>query len=235
MTFKYMRYKGILLLLTLVFPSFIGVLLINTPQVHSESPNSSLKIKATQSEDNFSISMSFPRLIWIEGQLEFEIETKIEGTFKFIFLDSEGGKYFAAIQDEVELEAGSEDFKFVVRPGLTTLPGIYKFGMVIRYVDDEGKTTQIYDKDYECILGLGYLFLFSIMIIFGTAIIVILTSEEDTEGLPSSSASFSGNIPDDKIRCAECGKLIDEGLTFCPECGERIPEFLRFSPSSSNS
>ncbi|MBD3342189.1 MAG: hypothetical protein GF353_24015 [Candidatus Lokiarchaeota archaeon] len=40
-------------------------------------------------------------------------------------------------------------------------------------------------------------------------------------------------IPSGKIKCPDCNKLIDEGLTFCPECGNRIPEFLRFNPNST--
>ena len=35
-------------------------------------------------------------------------------------------------------------------------------------------------------------------------------------------------IPESKIQCPECKKIIDEGLTFCPECGSRIPTFLQF-------
>ncbi|MHA1490421.1 MAG: zinc ribbon domain-containing protein [Promethearchaeota archaeon] len=35
-------------------------------------------------------------------------------------------------------------------------------------------------------------------------------------------------IPEGKIKCPECGLLIEEGLTFCPECGNRIPPWAQF-------
>jgi rRNA maturation endonuclease Nob1 len=39
--------------------------------------------------------------------------------------------------------------------------------------------------------------------------------------------------PQNKIKCPECKKIIDEGLIFCPECGNRIPEFYRFNPNKT--
>ena len=40
-------------------------------------------------------------------------------------------------------------------------------------------------------------------------------------------------IIEGKIKCPNCGQIVDEGSTFCPECGSRIPEFLRFNPDPS--
>ncbi len=37
------------------------------------------------------------------------------------------------------------------------------------------------------------------------------------------------NLPEGKMICLECGKIIEEGLDFCPECGNRIPKFLQYN------
>ena len=89
---------------------------------------------------------------------------------------------------------------------------------------------------------MGYTFLICILIIFSTAIIIILSNKEDIDeellatmsvGSATGSGSMGGaNLPAGKIRCPKCGRIIDEGLSFCPECGDRIPEFLQFGPTS---
>lgn len=43
----------------------------------------------------------------------------------------------------------------------------------------------------------------------------------------------SEKIPQNKIKCPECKRIIDEGLIFCPECGNRIPKFYRFNPNKT--
>ncbi|TFG08237.1 MAG: zinc-ribbon domain-containing protein [Promethearchaeota archaeon] len=45
--------------------------------------------------------------------------------------------------------------------------------------------------------------------------------------------SKKSKIPPGKIRCPECGRIIEEGLVFCPECGNRIPPWAQFNSNSS--
>ena len=45
--------------------------------------------------------------------------------------------------------------------------------------------------------------------------------------------SKKSKIPSGKIKCPDCEKVIEEGLTFCPECGNRIPPWAKFNQDSS--
>jgi len=45
--------------------------------------------------------------------------------------------------------------------------------------------------------------------------------------------SKKSKVPSGKIKCPDCEKVIEEGLTFCPECGNRIPPWAKFNQDSS--
>ena len=202
---------------------------INPSKIDSDND-----VYLTQDNDNFTISTNFPKLIWIEGNLQIEIDSKVEGRIKCVFIDDKGGKYFSNVEVIEKLTDSKLIINIVTRPHLITLPGNYRFGLVITYIDKDDERDQIYNKEYEVILGMGYLILYCILIIFGTAVILILTKKLDEEEVKAlTKTSQPSGLPENKIQCPDCKKIIDEGLSFCPECGSRIPEFLRFNPSSS--
>ena len=45
--------------------------------------------------------------------------------------------------------------------------------------------------------------------------------------------SKKSKVPRGKIKCPDCEKVIEEGLTFCPDCGNRIPPWAKFNQDSS--
>lgn len=45
--------------------------------------------------------------------------------------------------------------------------------------------------------------------------------------------SKKSKVPSGKIKCPDCEKVIEEGLTFCPDCGNRIPPWAKFNQDSS--
>ncbi|MHA1148869.1 MAG: zinc ribbon domain-containing protein [Promethearchaeota archaeon] len=224
----------ILLLCSPLILNFI--LYVNAPyRINNSKLSSDNNIYLTQDNENFTIKTKFPKLIWIEGNLQIEIDSKVEGKIKCFFIDDKGGKYFSNIEVTKKVDTNSQQIiNIITKPHLITLPGKYHFGLVISYVDENDKADQIFDKEYDAILGMGYLILYCILIIFGTAVIIILTqkpSEEEVKAL--TKVSQPSGLPENKIQCPDCKKIIDEGLSFCPECGTRIPDFLKFGPTSS--
>lgn len=222
----------IILVFPLIFSMILNFSIISS--VNSGDDDSECLVYLSQENDNFTVKTSFPKMIWIEGNLKIEIESDLEGKVKCIFIDSKGGKYFGNNQIIERFTGSRKTIEIVSKPHLITLPGKYTFELLITFVDENEDSDTIYEKTYNIILGMGYLVLYCILIIFSTAIIVILTQQPNEEEIKvAQQKSQPSNLPADKIQCPDCNKIIDEGLAFCPECGSRIPEFLRFGPSST--
>lgn len=209
--------------------------------LHHNNNSTNLNLDLCQSE-NYSISIETdtPKFVWIEVFLTIEVVSNVSGQIKCTFIDKDGGKTFKMVRAHKELNDNEVPIhlKLTSRPNLSTLPGKYVFVILVSYIPeggDESDSVQIYDDVFKVVLGMGYLFLFLILIVFGTAILVVLAKKEVVEPKKKPTSTSSTRIPEGKVKCPDCEKLIDEGLAFCPECGSRIPDFLRFSSKPSSS
>ncbi|MHA1438266.1 MAG: zinc ribbon domain-containing protein [Promethearchaeota archaeon] len=197
-------------------------------------------ILTQEGNSSIDIEANFPKLIWIEGQLIIKITSNLTGYIKCIFTDSQEGEFFTSALEKKKLygQGITQTFRIISKPFITTFPGQYKFNLLIYYINSDEKNAdeiEVYNEDFDIILGMGYFTLFSFIIIFSTALIMILTKREEIEEIkPASGILGGGQISPGKIKCPKCQKLIDEGLTFCPECGERIPSFLQFNSESTS-
>jgi hypothetical protein len=229
--------SSLLLLLLLVFPLFINNILISdlSEEENHQNNDKFSPIRLTQGISNISIQYTIPNLVWNEIQLTITVVSNKTGQLRYIFGEKGSQKYFDLVAINQTIVVGvNPPFEIKVKPLFFTLPGKYNLELVATLIG----TGESFSGDIEIVLGFGYTVLFSILIIFGTAILVILTRKHEIDEdkiVSAQAAQHSGRAPEGKIPCPTCYKLIDEGLTFCPECGERIPEFLRFSPSSSSS
>lgn len=210
-------------------------LIVNQPQVDTSTP-----ITLSQQQiPNITIICNSPKLIWIESQLTLTVISNRTLTLNCYFGDP-GLVSFNLTNVNHKIIGNGISQKILLRiyPHLFTLPGKYQLSLLVIPVG----TSEQHSETIEVVLGMGFIFLFCILLIFGTAIIVILTRKEDIDeeklstmsvgSATGSSVSGGVHLPAGKIICPGCGKIIDEGLSFCPECGDRIPEFLRFGPTS---
>jgi len=188
----------------------------------------------TNQVNNFSVTSSLHKLVWIEGQLNLFLISNESGLINCEFKDSNNGKYFTQVNRITNLTGFNQIqvIRLIFHPHLTTLPGRYNFTLNITGFYN-------YTENFELILGMGYVIIILILMIFGIGLIIILVRKNEGIITKPGSSSTEGSIPSElieapssKIQCPECKKLIDEGLAFCPECGIRIPEFLRFNPNS---
>lgn len=188
----------------------------------------------TNQVNNFSITSSLHKFVWIEGHLNLILNSNESGLINCEFKDSNNGKYFTQVNRSINLTGSNQAQanRLIFRPHITTLPGRYNFTLTITGFYN-------YSEDFELILGMGYIVLTLVLIIFVIGLIIIFMKKTGVKIIKPFSVSTEASIPSElseapssKIQCPECKKLIDEGLTFCPECGGRIPEFLRFNPGS---
>lgn len=188
----------------------------------------------TNQVNNFSITSSLHKLVWIEGQLNLFLISNESGLINCEIKDSNNGKYFTQVNRIINLTGFNQIqvIRLIFHPHLTTLPGRYNLTLNITGFYN-------YTESFDLILGMGYVILILILMIFGIGLIIILMKKTGVKIIKPVSVSTEGSIhseiseaPGSKIQCPECKRLIDEGLAFCPECGSRIPEFLRFNPNS---
>ena len=84
---------------------------------------------------------------------------------------------------------------------------------------------------------MDYIILLLIITIFGIGIIIISKKQigdknkSSVTSLVDETETEVVQIPSNKIKCPECKKEIDRGLTCCPDYGVSIPKFLRYHPS----
>lgn len=197
------------------------------------SDNISSDLKTNQPL-NFTVTSSLHKLIWIKGQLNLILTANETGLITCELKDSNNGNYFTQVNKVINLSGSNEvqSIRLTFYPHLTTLPGKYNFTLSITGFYN-------YTDNFDLILGMGYIVLSSVLLIFGIGLIIIIVKKKEvTVEKPISTtttetiASELEEVPISKIQCPECKRLIDEGLAFCPECGIRIPEFLRFNPNS---
>lgn len=186
------------------------------------------KINSSQSVTNQTISTFLPKLIWWEGNLRLEIYSNQTGQIQCFFREIAGSS-FIPLNETINVSVINQTQVFMLKlyPFLTTLPGIYTFRLNLTGI-------LTYYEEFEVIFGLGFIPFISI---FGMGIFfivyVLVKKTKKPEKLQSSNLVVDSNETIiGKIRCPECHKQIQEGLTFCPECGVRIPEFLRYNPAS---
>ncbi|MEE9376418.1 MAG: zinc ribbon domain-containing protein [Candidatus Lokiarchaeia archaeon] len=188
----------------------------------------------TNQVNNFSVTSNLHKLVWIEGRLNLFLISNESGLINCELKDSNNGKYFTQVNMIINLTGLNriQVIRLIFNPHLTTLPGRYNFTLNITGFYN-------YTENFELILGMGYIILILVLMIFGIGLIIILMKKNEGIITKPVSVSTEGLIPSElteapvnKIQCPECKRLIDEGLAFCPECGSRIPEFLRFNPNS---
>lgn len=202
----------------------------NINEFNSTKTNIDLKINQVL---NFTVMSNMHKLIWIEGELELLLTANDSGLIRCEFKDSSNGKHFTQVNRILNLTGNNESqtLQLIFHPHLTTLPGRYNFVLNITGLYN-------YTENFEIVLGMGYIILTLIILIFGIGLISILMKRKESISVKTATAPPGGSIlseldriPSRKIQCPECKKLIDEGLAFCPECGVRIPEFLRYNPN----
>lgn len=227
------RKRYSLVILCFIFlPSLFSILLFLD---HDYKYESSSNLRLNQPLNNFTVESKFNALIWIEAHLLLKIASNQSGVIWCDFTEFNEGKYFNKINRSIEILGTNETqtIRLVLKPHLTTLPGKYNFTLNIGGLYD-------YVEQFEAILGMGYIIIIAVLVIFCIGIILILRKTAGTKKIKVDSSTQMDSIstsldeiPGNKIKCPECKKPIDEGLTFCPECGSRIPEFLRFNPNSA--
>ncbi len=230
------NYYSLPLLLFIVTPLLIsGILISNLIYDEDQLDTESYTPIQLSAITNVSIQTSMPQLVWIEVQLKITIVSNITGTLSCNLANPGSELYFE--NKIVEQLINNDGFPLVLEirthPSFFTLPGKYNLELIITHIE----STNQFTESFEIVLGLGYTILFSLLIVFGTAVLVVLTRKQelDKEKIISAQATQKvGKVPEGKMPCPNCLSVIDEGLAFCPECGDRIPEFLRFSPSSSS-
>ncbi len=224
----------IVLFLVLQSTCFFCILSCNLNLKSNLTERSLSNLNLNQGSNNFTVQSSLHELIWIEGRLTLRINSNQSGLITCQLQDSKNGKYFTTVNKVVNLTDNNEThiIRLITKPHITTLPGKYNLTLNISGLHN-------YSENFEVILGMGYIVLILIVSIFVIGLVLILVkTKKGKEAKPAFSAasepapSSLREIPSNKIKCPECKRLIDEGLSFCPECGGRIPEFLRFNPNS---
>jgi len=224
------HYIHIILISIILVSSIMGILYLNFPKNYSNTKKST--IKPSQSS-NYSVECTFPKLFWLEAQIEINIISNESGQINIAIREDHLFPYFDEVNQSKILSGGNQTNKFILKtqPKIQTFPGVYEFIITINGLFE-------FSQSYSSILGMGYLLLFILIGVFGipSAIIILkkVKTSESKYVTPSESVSYSDaqGLPAGKIKCPKCGKNIPEGLVFCPECGERIPEFMRYNPSS---
>lgn len=237
MEFSGIKSKYLILVLFFLIPFISNVYLTieNNNSTIYYKREGNLEIRPSQLGDNFTINSFFPKILWIEGQLILNISSNQTGQIYCQFSEVTGRAGFSNVNLSVDLIGNniSQTIKIISRPNILTLPGMYQFVLNITGL-------HTFSESFEAILIMGYGLLIITSIIIIVSLIIVLTrpgktkEEELKLATPSEHGSLSvSTAPAGKIKCPECHKTIDEGLTFCPECGARIPEFLRYNPTSS--
>lgn len=189
-------------------------------------------LKLSQTNGNFSIDTFFPRIVWLEGQLKLNISSNQTGIIFCSLSELSSNTGFSNVNQTVDLIGNniSQEIILKAQPSFFTLPGIYRFDLNITGI-------HTYNENFEIIFVLGYSILTIISTAFFIVFIIVLVKHKGVVKSKSFSQTIEGNGALGtstgilgKIKCPECRKTIDEGLTFCPECGARIPEFLRYNP-----
>jgi len=189
------------------------------------------KIKTSQAGDNFTVRAFLPKLIWIEAQLNLNITSNETGQITCVFFETSNQGSFNPVNRTVDLLGGNASQMVIIKskPGFFTFPGVYQFTLNI--------TGQyMYSENFEIIFAMGYSLMILFLIVFIVSLIIIIkrrSKVEEKETVGASSTVSVEDAPLGKIKCPECHKTINEGLTFCPDCGARIPEFLRYNPNTS--
>lgn len=176
------------------------------------SDNISSDLKTNQAL-NFTVTSSLHKLIWIEGQLNLILTANETGLITCELKDSNNGNYFAQVNKVINLSGSNEvqSIRLTFYPHLTTLPGKYNFTLNITGFYN-------YTDNFDLILGMGYIVLSSVLLIFGIGLIIIIVKKKEvTVEKPISTtttetiASELEEVPIRKIQCPECKRLIDEG------------------------
>jgi len=192
-------------------------------------------IKISQGMNNHSVNYIFPKIIWIECQVEITIKSNQSGEIN-IFMDDFGSNdTFDAINQNFTLVGYNQSQTFIIKTQakLSTFPGKYNFILSI-----SGLFYEI--VLFESILVMGYILMFLFIGVIGIPFTIILIkkfkTKEDVSKKPiphTKSYETIEGLTAKKIMCPKCQEIIPEGLSLCPECGDRIPEFLRYSSPTS--
>jgi hypothetical protein len=197
-----------------------------------DNSNNNDLIELNQAGSNFSIETFFPKLIWLEGQLRLNISSNQTGQIYCSLIELSGNSFFSNVNQTLNLTGNNISQIFILKTNANffTFPGTYQFELNITGL-------HTYNESFEVTLAIGYSLLTIIIISFTFGLIFILIKhrtkykKKPTSGVTEiPELQVSGTGISGKIKCPECSKTIDEGLTFCPECGARIPEFLRYNP-----
>ena len=225
--------KVVAILCLLILPIIFNNFIFSNPEFISDTKNFNPKLmpSATPNE-NITIKAEHPEFLWIQSSMALEFASNISGKIRYTLADSSGGEYFEIKSNRISLANDNKKRKDTIniRPHFITLPGKYRLFLLVSYInetdDQEQGGVQIYELDFEIILGLGNSYLLILSIIFGTAILIVLSEKTEVEVDQAQAASQGNNqaqveaiadAPEGQIKCPNCKEIIEEGLTFCPE------------------
>ncbi len=222
--------------------NLINLLFLNFNNVNSYEINFETKkipkISQSEASENISVEIkSYSQLIWFSGNIVIETSSNITGFLKIDLSDGLGGSYFQNFQQIIPISNTSENevFEIPIIPQVYIFPGMYNLSLIINYIPviDSIDEDTILSSHLQINVGLGPPILIILIIIFGISFTLILTKRETIKEEiltyePEKQIEAALDAPQGKIKCPECKKIINEGLTFCPECGNRIPEFFRY-------
>lgn len=206
-----------------------------------KNPNSS----QIEPSENIRIEVkNYSHLIWFTGNIIIEASSNISGYLRIDLSDENGGAYFQNFQDTPPISNTSENeiYEIPILPQPYSFPGRYNILLTVDYLQNLNSTDEdtILSIQLQINIGLGLPMIIVLTIVFMIAFALIITKKEVVKedilvGEPEKQLEIALDAPEGKIKCPECKKTIEEGLSFCPECGKRIPEFLRYHPETTSS
>jgi len=232
-------YIGILLI---VLASLFGLFIVNKSNIVNRYIIFRHTLRSAQAEDVEGVNLeveNYTQMILLAGKLTLSVDSSRSGYLNVILIDSEGGIFIQPYRGFHRITSSDINrlIEIPINPQIYVLPGVYELNLRIYYHESESSTAegQILNTNIDVNIGLGIPILIILLFILGISTALILTKKEiPKEEMPQPTPQIPSGLeaPQGKIKCPECKKTIDEGLTFCPECGIRIPEFLRYNPDT---
>lgn len=228
----------IIFLFTLV--GIISNPIISNKSVVDNSYQERLRSSQGTPAQNVNIEIdSSSQLIWISGKIILNLDSSINGLLDILLMDTAGGAFFQPYitQEDIISTDNNRKIEIPITLQMYTFPGKYNLELRINYLESSGAPYHlVLSSPIYVNVGLGLPVLILILFIIGICSVLIISKKEKIQvstSTPGAQQPPGLQAPQGKIKCPECKKTIEEGITFCPECGIRIPEFLRYNPDSS--
>ena len=198
--------KGLVFISLIFIFSFLGLIYPYFQAQNLEKKDSNINI--SQVIPNKNVSIQFPKLIWIEAQIQISITSNESGQINIAINDNYANVYFNKINETKTLSGNNQTDTFLLKtqPKTSTFPGLYQLNISINGLFE-------YSQSYESILGLGYILMFILIAGFGIPFIYIIYKRVKMKQPSSISASepisyqSSEGVPAGKIKCPKCGNF----------------------------